>query len=91
MMTKTRIRTWTRRRFSKHLIEESDLAYCLHFAFQNHHIEPGIFMGFRTHNDPIPDGERAFMLASIKKAISEGDTPVKVRNFSSDKKKGGTE
>lgn len=48
-------------------------------------------MGFRTHNDPIPDGERAFMLASIKKAISEGDTPVKVRNFSSDKKKGGTE
>ena len=47
-------------------------------------------MGFRTHNDPIPYGERAFMLASIKKAISEGDTPVKVRNFSSDKKKGGT-
>lgn len=29
------------------------------------------------------------MLASIKKALSEGDTPVKIRNFGSDKKKGG--
>lgn len=46
-------------------------------------------MGLRTRNDMIPDGERAFMLASIKKALEEGDTPVKVRNFSSPKKKGG--
>lgn len=38
-------------------------------------------MGLRTRNDPIPDGERAFMLASTKKALSEGDTPVKIRNF----------
>ena len=76
--------------FSKHLIEESDLAYCLHIAFQNQHIEPGIFMGLRTHNEPVTEGERAFMLASTKKAIMEGDTPVKIRNFSSNKKdKGG--
>lgn len=47
-------------------------------------------MGLRTRNDPVPEGERVFMLASTKKAIMEGDTPVKVRNFSSDKKdKGG--
>ena len=39
-------------------------------------------MGMRTHNDPITDGERAFMLASTKKALAEGDTPVKIRNFS---------
>lgn len=29
------------------------------------------------------------MLASIKKAVMEGDTPVKIRNFSSKKDKGG--
>jgi hypothetical protein len=45
-------------------------------------------MGLRTRNELIPAGERAFILASIKKAIVEGDTPVKVRNFSS-KKTGG--
>ena len=45
-------------------------------------------MGLRTRNDPIPAGERAFILASIKKAFLEGDTPVKIRNFSSNK--GGT-
>lgn len=44
-------------------------------------------MGLRTCNDRIPEGERAFILASTKKAIMEGDTPVKIRNFSS--KKGG--
>lgn len=81
---------WTRRRFSKHLIEESDLAYLLHVAFQNQHIEPGILMGLRTRNDPVTPGERAFMLASTKKALMDGDTPVKVRNFTSNKKdKGG--
>lgn len=47
-------------------------------------------MGLRTHNEPVTEGERAFMLASTKKAIMEGDTPVKIRNFSSNKKdKGG--
>lgn len=47
-------------------------------------------MGFRTHNDRIPYGERAFMLASIKKAVEEGDTPVKIKHFST-KKKGGND
>lgn len=46
-------------------------------------------MGLRTPNDPVTDGERAFMLASTKKALTEGDTPVKIRNFSNKKDKGG--
>lgn len=46
-------------------------------------------MGLRTRNDSIPDGERAFIMASIKKAIMEGDTPIKLRNFSSKKKPEG--
>lgn len=47
-------------------------------------------MGIRTRNDPVTEGERAFMLASTKKALTEGDTPVKLRNFSSKKdSKGG--
>lgn len=46
-------------------------------------------MGLRTRNDRIPSGERAFMLASIKKALEEGDVPVKIRNFGSKKDKGG--
>jgi hypothetical protein len=57
-------------------------------AFQNQHLEPGILMGLRTRNDPIPAGERAFIIASIKKSIIEGDLPVKIRNFSG-KAKGG--
>lgn len=65
---------------------ESDLAYCLHVAFQNQHIEPGVLMGLRTRNDRITPGERAFILASTQKALEEGDTPVKVRNFGSSNK-----
>lgn len=45
-------------------------------------------MGLRSPNDRIPAGERAFMLASTKKAIMEGYTPIKIQNFSS-KNKGG--
>ena len=59
----------------------------LYIAFMNLHIEPGVFMGLRTRNDPIPDGERAFMLASIKKAWQEGNMPITVRNFQDGKKK----
>ncbi len=47
-------------------------------------------MGLRTRNDLIPKGERAFMIASIKKSLEEGDTPVTVRNFGPKKDKGGT-
>lgn len=47
-------------------------------------------MGIRTRNEPVTTGERAFMIASTLKAIEEGDTPVKVRNFSS-KSEGGNE
>ena len=50
---------------------------------------PGIVMGLRTPNDPVTDGERAFMLASTKKAITEGDTPVKIRNFTKRTDTGG--
>lgn len=76
-----------RKNFALHLIEESDLAYFLHVIFQNQHIAPGIVMGTRTPSDEVPAGERAFMLASTKKALMEGDTPVKIRNFSSKKDK----
>ena len=65
------------------------MGYFLHFALQNLHIQPGIFMGFRTANDPVPAGERAFMLASIKKSLKEGDIPVKVRNFGKKQEQGG--
>lgn len=71
------------------MIEESGLAFAIHTAFQNQHIEPGVLMGLRTPNDPIPEGEQAFILASTLKALREGDTPVKVRNFASKDKKGG--
>lgn len=47
-------------------------------------------MGFRTANDPVPEGERAFMLASIKKALKDGDIPVTVRSFSKNPDKEGT-
>lgn len=46
-------------------------------------------MGLRSPNDRIPDGERAFILASTKKALMEGYTPVKIQNFSSKKKSEG--
>ena len=89
MTMTTKARSWTTKPFCKHLIEESDLAYCLHVIFQNQHIMPGIAMGLRTENDPVTDGERAFMLASTKKALMDGDTPIKVRNFTK-KDKGGS-
>lgn len=39
-------------------------------------------MGLRTHDEPIPEGERVFMQASDRKAMEDGDVPVKIRNFS---------
>ncbi len=45
-------------------------------------------MGLRTPSDRIPYGEMAFMNACIKKALTEGDTSIKVRNFGTKKKEG---
>lgn len=82
-MTKTeQARKWTQKPFSLNLIEESSLAYLLYVAFIDQKIAPGVYMGLRTQNDIIPEGERAFMNACLKKALEEGDTAVKVRNFS---------
>lgn len=86
---RTRRRKWTPRHFSLKLIEESDLAYCLHFALHNLHIEPGVFLGLRTRNDMITEGEQAFMLASIKKAIMDGYVPLKAQNFTKNDNNGG--
>lgn len=73
------------------MIEGGGLAYILHTAFQNQSIEPGVLLGLRSRNDPIPEGERAFLLASTRRAVEKGETPVKIQNFVSDKnkKKGG--
>lgn len=38
-------------------------------------------MGLRSEKDPIPEGERIFMMASDIKAIDENDTPMKVKHF----------
>lgn len=38
-------------------------------------------MGLRTRNEKVPDGERHFMTAAMKKAMREGFLPVTVRNF----------
>ena len=78
----------TKKPFWNNLFEESALAKYLHIIFQNQHIEPGIVMGFRTRNDLVPEGEREFMLASTRKACSEGDTPIKIANLSGGKKDG---
>ena len=83
------MKTSTRRLFSLKLIAESDLAFILYTAFINHGIQPGIYMGVRTHNDIIPSGERSFMNACIKKSLMDGDTPVKIRAFGSKKDKEG--
>lgn len=80
----------TRRPFSRALIEESDLAMSLHLLLQNQGLLPGIVMGIRTQNEPVTEGERAFIIASTKKAYLEGDTPIHLKHFSKDKEKEGT-
>jgi len=77
--------TRTRRPFWLNLFEESGLAYYLHTIFQNQHILPGVIMGLRGPTEKILPGEQTFALASTKKALEEGDTPVKIRNFSKPK------
>ena len=39
-------------------------------------------MGYRTQNDPVTEGERAFMLASTMLALEKGETPVQIRHLS---------
>lgn len=41
-------------------------------------------------NDLVPKGERAFVLASCKKSILDGDTPVKLKHFSKKQEQGGS-
>ncbi len=57
------------------------MAFMLHVAYQNQHEEPGILMGLRTHNDKMPKGERAFIMASNRLALEHLDVPVKVNNL----------
>lgn len=47
-------------------------------------------MGLRTHNDPIPEGERTFILASTRVALEDGETPVKIRNLVKKSTEGGS-
>lgn len=46
-------------------------------------------MGFRTRNEPVTEGEHAFMKASIYKAMTDGETPIQIKHFSK-KTEGGS-
>ncbi len=50
---------------------------------------PGVFTGVRTQNEPIPEGERVFMMASDRLAMETGDIPIRLRHFPNNEKKGG--
>lgn len=47
-------------------------------------------MGFRTRNEPVTDGERSFMMASIYKAMTDGETPIQIKHFSKKQETGGS-
>lgn len=64
------------------------LAFYLHTVFQNQHILPGVALGMRGPMDKLLPREHCFIMASTKKALEEGDTPVKIRNFAKEKKEG---
>lgn len=53
----------------------------LHFAWQVHHLRPDVYMGLCPAGEPVGPGARAFMMASDRKAMEEGDLPVRLRNF----------
>lgn len=57
----------------------------LHVAYQNQHIEPGVLMGYRTRNELIPEGERAFIMGSNLYALEKRETPVTANFFMSNK------
>ncbi len=63
------------------------MGFLLHVIFQNQGILPGEVMGVRSSTEKVTAGERAFILASTRKALEEGYTPVKIGNFP--KSKGG--
>jgi len=42
---------------------------------------PAVLLGMRNENEPMTDGERAFILGSTTYALEKGETPVKVRNI----------
>ncbi len=65
------------------------MAFFVYVAFIFQKVQPGVYMGLRTVNDPIPDGERHFMTACMKLAVERGDMPVVVGNLSKPKKKEG--
>lgn len=57
----------------------------VHYAYQNHHIRPAVYMGVATINDLVSNGEQAFMVASDKKAFADGYTPIMITHFSKKK------
>lgn len=57
-------------------------------AWQNQHMEPGILMGLRTREERMPPGERAFIMASNRKALEDGYLPVKVNSFEEKEEEG---
>jgi len=57
------------------------VAWRTHIAYQYHHIQPAVFMGLRTQNELITEGERAFMIASDELAFENNDRPLRVHDF----------
>ncbi len=57
----------------------------LHVIFQNQGVLPGVVMGVRGANEPVTEGERAFLFASTRKALEDGWMPVKISNFGKEK------
>ena len=42
---------------------------------------PGVLMGMRNDDEPMTEGERAFILGSTLYALENAETPVKVGNL----------
>lgn len=67
-------------------MESTVLGYMAYIAYVFHNIRPDVYIGMASANDPVSDGTRVFMAAADKKALEDGDFPVKLRNLV---KKGG--
>lgn len=57
------------------------MAWRAHIAYQYHHIQPAVFMGLRTANELVTEGERAFMIASDEIAAETYDRALRLRDF----------